>query len=41
MVTQSVENPGVAFVKGANERKVLRRNKQTVMYDGLTILGTN
>ena len=31
---QSVENVGVAFVKGANERnKFFEKNKQTVMYD--------
>ena len=31
---QSVENAGVAFVKGANERNDLfEKNKQTVMYD--------
>ena len=34
--SQSVENPGVAFVKGANERNEFfkkKKNKQTVMYD--------
>ena len=31
---QSNENPGVAFVKGANERsKFFEKNKQSVMYD--------
>ena len=31
---QSVENAGVAFVKGANEKyKFFAKNKQTVMYD--------
>ena len=48
---QSVENAGVAFVKGANERSdFFRKNKQTVMYDeqvrtykanGRTDLGMN
>ena len=32
---QSVENAGVAFVKGADERNKLfeKKNKQSVMYD--------
>ena len=31
---QSVENAGVAFVKGTNERnEFFEKNKQTVMYD--------
>ena len=31
---QSVENAGVAFVKGADERnKFFEKNKQSVMYD--------
>ena len=31
---QGVENAGVAFVKGANNRNVFfEKNKQTVMYD--------
>ena len=44
---QSIENAGVAFVKGANEKKkwLLQKNKQTVTYDehgiGLTTSGTN
>ena len=43
---QSVENPGVAFVKGANgSNELFEKNKQTVMYDeqgkGRTISGTN
>ena len=30
---QSVENAGVAFVKGATERNEFFETKQTVMYD--------
>ena len=44
---QSVENAGVAFVKGANERNEFfeKKKNQTEIYDeqgkGLTISGTN
>ena len=36
ILNQSVENPGVAFVKGANEDnyyKFFEKNKQAEMYD--------
>ena len=34
ILNQSVEDAGVAFVKGANERKeFFEKNKQTVIYD--------
>ena len=33
-MNQSVENAGVTFVKGADERsKFFEKNKQSVMYD--------
>ena len=45
LYNQSVENAGVAFVKGAHERNELKKMKKKKKHDeqgkGLTILGTN